>query len=186
MVKKILDVGCGGSKIVGAIGIDRLKLPGVDIVHNLDEFPWPIMSQSINHIVFCHSISHLSNVTKVIEECERILVDGGIIEIIAPHFSSDNYYTDPTHLFSLGIRSMNYFVKNVEFDYKYIEETKLLKLSEAAISFREHRTVWRENKKLNVLKIIGFELLVNKFPRLYEKFFAHIIPASEVYFVLKK
>jgi len=36
---KILDVGCGTAKINGAIGIDRVNLPKVNIVHDLNQFP---------------------------------------------------------------------------------------------------------------------------------------------------
>ncbi|MHA1979217.1 MAG: hypothetical protein ACW98I_20110, partial [Candidatus Hodarchaeales archaeon] len=38
--RKILDVGCGTEKIDGAIGIDRVKLDGIDIIHDLDKYPW--------------------------------------------------------------------------------------------------------------------------------------------------
>ena len=31
-----IDVGCGSSKLDGFIGIDSLKLDGVDIVHDLN------------------------------------------------------------------------------------------------------------------------------------------------------
>ena len=40
--------------------------------------------------------------------------------------------------------------------------------------------------KINPYKIIGFEFICNKFPRIYEKFFSFIIPATEVHFVLIK
>ncbi|MGL1344632.1 hypothetical protein ACSTKR_23565, partial [Vibrio parahaemolyticus] len=39
---KALDVGCGSRKLPGATGMDVLKLPTVDIVHNVDVLPWPI------------------------------------------------------------------------------------------------------------------------------------------------
>jgi len=39
---KILDLGCGNNKRKEAVGIDREDRPGVDIIHNLDIFPWPI------------------------------------------------------------------------------------------------------------------------------------------------
>ena len=36
---KILDLGCGEKKVNGAIGLDNLQLPGVDVVHELLNFP---------------------------------------------------------------------------------------------------------------------------------------------------
>lgn len=183
---KILDVGCGSKKIEGATGIDHFFYDGVDKVHNLNNFPWPFMKETFNKIYFCHSISHLKDICLIMEECHRILKIGGTIEIIAPHFSSDNFFTDPTINFSLGIRSMNYFVRNTSFGYFYVDQSVNFKLIHSYISFREAKSSWRKKTKLNLHKILGIEYVVNKFPRLYEKFFSFIMPASEVHFILSK
>jgi len=37
--KKVLHIGCGNSKLNGAIGVDALNFPAVDVVHNLDSTP---------------------------------------------------------------------------------------------------------------------------------------------------
>lgn len=49
MAKVILDVGCGPNKTPGAVGIDALPLEGVDVVHNLNQFPYPFES---NHFEY--------------------------------------------------------------------------------------------------------------------------------------
>lgn len=186
MDEKILDVGCGASKIPSAIGIDQFPLPGVDVVHNLNILPWPFGSEIFDMIIFSHSISHLADLPAVILECHRLLKRGGVIEIIAPHYTSDNFNTDPTHRIHMGIRSMNYFVRNVKFGYSYIPDNCQFELVASVISFREAPASWRAKIKLNPLRIIGVELLVNKFPRIYEKYFCWIFPASEVLFILRK
>ena len=182
----ILDVGCGSSKTFGSIGIDCLPLKGVDIVHDLNIFPWPLKDESFERIIFSHSISHLNNVIDVIIECNRLLRPGGYLEVVAPHYSSDNFNTDPTHRFPLGSRSMNYFVDNVEFGYRYINPNIHFELVCSSLSFRECHASWRKNLKPNLLKWIGLELLVNRFPRFYERFFCWVLPTSEVYFLMKK
>ena len=50
MKEKILDLGCGANKYPGSIGIDRLKLPGVDIVHDLNVFPYPFKNNSFEKV----------------------------------------------------------------------------------------------------------------------------------------
>ncbi len=35
---QVLDIGCGKNKRLGAIGMDRIALTGVDVVHDLDVF----------------------------------------------------------------------------------------------------------------------------------------------------
>ena len=119
-------------------------------------------------------------------ECHRLLKANGVIEIVAPHFTSDNFHTDPTHTFSMGYRSMYYFVFNVDFGYRYINEMKLFELVSNSLSFREASTSWRDKPKFNIAKMIGIEWIVNMCPRLYERHLAWLFPASEVYFVLRK
>lgn len=41
-----LDIGCGGNKQEGFIGMDKRELPGVDIIHDLEVFPWCIPTDS--------------------------------------------------------------------------------------------------------------------------------------------
>lgn len=186
MSEHILDVGCGSTKIPGAVGIDHLPLPNVDIIHNLDELPWPFKDEQFDRIVFSHSISHLSNLPAVMTECHRLLKNNGFVEIVAPHYASDNFNTDPTHRTHMGIRSMNYFVDNVDFGYRYIDAKKCFKLIKSSISFREEATSWRLATKSNPFRWTGIEWLVNKRPRLYERFLCWLLPASEVYFLLQK
>lgn len=184
--ENILDVGCGGSKVIGAIGIDRLPLNGVDIIHDLDVLPWPLEANSFDRIIFSHAISHLSNLPEIIIECHRLLKADGFIEIVAPHYASDNFNTDPTHKLHLGVRSMFYFSANVDFGYKYIPIDYLFNLVHSSISFREARTSWRKSRKLNPFELVGLEWFVNKYARVYEHFFCWMLPPSEVYFLLRK
>jgi len=184
---EILDVGCGVSKIKGALGVDFRDLPGVDLHYDLDAFPWPFEKDRFDKICFSHSISHLSDVISVIKECHRILKENGTIEIVAPHYSSDNSFTDPTIKHSFSSRSMAYCVLNSKMSsqYNYVSSISLHQTL-AYISFRQAECSWRKKVKINPYKIIGFEFICNKFPRIYEKFFSFIIPATEVHFVLIK
>lgn len=183
---KVLDVGCGSGKVNGSIGVDHLPLTGVDVVHDLNQYPWPFSDFEFDRIVFSHSISHLQNISKVLIECHRLLKKGGYIEIVAPHYTSDNFNTDPTHCVHLGARSMNYFTKCDNFGYSYISPENEYILKHVYLSFREAPATWRKKLKFNPYKTIGLEWLVNRFPRIYERFFCWIIPCSEVYFVLHK
>lgn len=176
-----LDVGCGSDKIRGAVGIDRIDLPGVDVVHDLEKFPWPIDSNVFDHVVCKHSLSHLSNFVAAIEEIHRISKPGAIVEILAPHYTSDNFHTDPTHKVSIGIRTMNYFCEEYAFKYHYYSKARFRTLKRH-ISFRENTTDFRKATKFNLARIIGIETLVNLCPRIYERCFAYVFPASEVYF----
>lgn len=54
-----LDIGCGGNKQEGFVGIDARNLPGVDIVHNVLKFPWPLESETVLVAVASHLLEHI-------------------------------------------------------------------------------------------------------------------------------
>jgi SAM-dependent methyltransferase len=179
-----LDVGCGQDKIHGAVGVDLCDLPGVDIIHNLNQYPWPFEDNSFDHVVCNHSLSHLDNFMRALGEIQRIAKPGAIIEIIAPHYASDNSNTDPTLRTRVGIRTMNYFCEQYDFKYHYYSPIRFF-MVQRRISFRENITDFRKHIKTNPFCWIGLEFLINAFPRIYERFFVYWLPPSEVYFKLK-
>lgn len=179
-----LDVGCGKYKIAGAVGIDRFALPGVDVVHDLDRYPWPFDDNTFDRIVCNHSISHLGDFIRAVEELHRIAKPGATVEIVAPHYAGDNCNTDPTIKTRLGIRSMNYFCEQYSFKYHYYSTVRFVMLKRS-VSFRENATDFRKSLLANPFLWLGIESLVNVFPRLYERFFVYWLPVSEVYYKLR-
>jgi len=55
----LLDIGGGASPIKGHINIDMLPLPGVDIVWNLEKFPWPLPDGCVSQAVSSHLLEHI-------------------------------------------------------------------------------------------------------------------------------
>jgi SAM-dependent methyltransferase len=96
---RILDLGCGIAKINGAVGLDNAPLSGVDIVHDLLDFPYPIEDESFDNIYLRHVIEHfyLNDIEKILNECSRILASDGVLQITVPHAFSISAFTDPTH-----------------------------------------------------------------------------------------
>lgn len=108
--KKILHAGCGNTKIPEAIGLDFIDLPGfVDIIHDLNELPYPFEDNFFDEIHLYHVLEHLGNPLKVIEEMHRILKNDGILYIRAPHFSSMGAFSDITHKKPFGYTSFDCF-----------------------------------------------------------------------------
>ena len=164
-----------------AVGIDQFDIDGVDIVHGE-----PIAVAYTRQIGRQNSFSlylHLLDIPATLAECNRILVSGGEIEIVAP-FLSDNLKLIQRGEYGRAFYEL--FCVDVEFQYRYLHQDKLFELIESGISFREHKTSWRDGRKFNAGELLGFEALINAFPRLYEKFFSSFVPASEVYFRLQK
>jgi len=55
-----LDVGCGASKNPQFVGMDVRPLPGVDIVHNLEKYPWPIPDEVCTLVHASHVLEHIT------------------------------------------------------------------------------------------------------------------------------
>lgn len=55
-----IDLGCGANKIPDFIGVDARPLPGVDIVMDLEKYPWPIPSESASLVTCSHVLEHIN------------------------------------------------------------------------------------------------------------------------------
>ncbi len=180
--RRTLDVGCGPAKEPGAVGVDQFELPGVDVVCDLNG-RWPFDDGSFDRVVFRHSIVHLRSLEGALREARRVCRLGGVIEIISPHFSSDNAFTDPTMNFCTGYRTLDYYCENGSMPYGYYGQLGL------RITYRRIHLYRAElrNTRHRVVSWLFWpaDALVNAFPRLYEKFFCFILRGNEVRFLLE-
>ena len=98
-----LNLGCGYSKRVGAINVDKYANCEPDVVHDLNVFPYPWDDDSVDGIVMFHVLEHLGDWWTVILECARILKPGGKLHIRVPDESSTAAltYRDHNHVFSV-------------------------------------------------------------------------------------
>lgn len=107
---RALDVGCGGRKLPGAKGMDRLPLPGVDIVHDFDQMPWPLAEHSFDLVFFNHALEHATDVVSVLHEAHRVLKPDGRLVVQVPYFRSTDAFADPTHKHFFTSTSLDYFI----------------------------------------------------------------------------
>jgi len=96
-MEKILDIGCGRNKIIGALGFDIDKSYNPDILHDLNIYPYPIKDKEFDKIYAKHVIEHVNDPTVFIQECYRILKPNGVLFVETPHFSSRVAYSEPDH-----------------------------------------------------------------------------------------
>jgi predicted SAM-dependent methyltransferase len=106
----ILDIGCGRNKRPGAIGIDRVDLPNVDIVTNIEEGLKFLPDGFADEIYAMSCFEHVENFENLMCEIVRVLKKGGKVIAEVPHFSNPYYYSDPTHRRFFGLYSFYYFV----------------------------------------------------------------------------
>jgi predicted SAM-dependent methyltransferase len=104
-----LEVGCGIRKRKGYVGMDKVRLDGVDVLHDMNIIPWPFPNDYFDEILFDDVLEHAKDIIPIMSEVYRIAKNNCIIKISVPHYSSDNMYTDPTHNIFFSSRSFDYF-----------------------------------------------------------------------------
>ena len=92
-----LTLGAGSALLTGWINLDRVRLPGIDVVHDLDVGPWPFESGSIDQIMAKDVFEHVADPVLFMTECHRILRPGAGLFIQCPYYKGRDAYTDPTH-----------------------------------------------------------------------------------------
>jgi SAM-dependent methyltransferase len=154
-LQRILDVGCGIRKFPGAIGIDYNSASAADVICDLDSFPYPFADRVFDGLRAIHVIEHVTDVVRTMEEFHRLVKPGGRVRIETPHYTDYSSFCDPTHKHHLNSFSFRYFGED-HGGFGYYTGAK----------FRE---IFVRVKLLALWKWLGFEFLVNRFPR-FRKF----------------
>jgi predicted SAM-dependent methyltransferase len=113
VVTRKLDLACGQNCRAGYEGVDRW--PKAQHVVNLFRFPWPFADSSVAELNCSHFIEHIPMIEvddmgepvpfgegidlflRFFDECYRILVPGGWMDVATPNARHNRAYQDPTH-----------------------------------------------------------------------------------------
>lgn len=167
---KRLNLGCGNTKQTGEIGVDIIKTDAADIVCNLDEYPLPFATDSIDEIYSNHCFEHINDLVALMTDLHRILKPGGTLDFTVPHISNIEYYRDPTHKTPFIYTTVDYFIKGM----KPIEYTK------ADFEYIERTMRFSRGLRGKIGKLL-FKLSSRK----YEKYYTWKYPCYEINFKLR-
>lgn len=104
-----LDIACGEHKKEGYFGIDCQKLKGVDMVVDLERFPWPFPNNSVSEATCIHYIEHTKDLIKFMNEVYRILKPGSKFYVASPYWTALRAWQDPTHVRGICEGTFLYF-----------------------------------------------------------------------------
>lgn len=160
----MLDVGCGSKKHPGAVGIDLSADTDADVVHDLNVLPWPLEDASFDQFLLQDVIEHLQDLYGVFAELHRLARPGARVHLRTPHFSSVLAYSDPTHV-------------------RFLSAAAVRALAEpgfAHYSATRFRVVHVTLDLWLPLRAVGIAALANRWPDLYERYFAFRFPAMNI------
>ncbi len=126
MTKK-LNLGCGKDIKQNYVNLDVVKLPGVDIVHNLEKYPYPFKDNEFDEVYCHHVLEHMTSIVKPLEELWRITRKGGKLVIEVPISPGIGAFVDPTHKSFYTFGTFDYFTENNMLNYYSKARFKILK-----------------------------------------------------------
>lgn len=107
--KRILELGCGRAKTLGAIGVDLYaKGSDADVVCDLNH-SLPFADSVFDETRAIHIIEHLNDIARTIDEIHRVTRPGGLLYVVTPHYSDHSSWCDPTHHWHLTSSSFSFF-----------------------------------------------------------------------------
>lgn len=105
----ILNVGCGQTRLENSIGIDFDPQSRADVIHDLDQYPWPFADTSFERIICWHVLEHLRNPQQAMGEIHRLARPHALVEIATPHYSSPDSWGDMTHYMHFSLKTFEPF-----------------------------------------------------------------------------
>jgi SAM-dependent methyltransferase len=168
---KKLNLGCGKKIKKGWINLDIKKRVGIDIVHDLNKFPYPFDDETFDLILAEHVLEHLENFTKTMSELYRILKPGGKIIVYVPYYTSPNAWSHPEHKKAFTYLTFLYFVKGTS-----VNRAQGCLFD---IRFRKAKIRLIFEHGFGIKRMLGW--FFNLFPRAYENSFLNLIfPATRL------
>ena len=107
----LLDIGAGETRRKGFVAMDKRSLDGIDIVHDLEVFPWPLDDESCLTVVGSHIVEHIKPwlMLDFMDELWRILKVDGQLALSMPYGVSRGFVQDPTHCNPCNEATWQYF-----------------------------------------------------------------------------
>lgn len=173
-----LNFGCGKDIKDGYINLDVRHIKGVDVVCDLNHFPYPFDDDVFDEIYCNNILEHLDDIVRVMEELNRIGKSKARVVIKVPHFTCQYAFADPTHKHYLTYESFDYFVSADEMTSELPDwycDGKFKMLSKKIIFSKGLLLPWN----------YMFEWLFNKMPKYYEGTFLRVFPAEQMVIIME-
>jgi SAM-dependent methyltransferase len=87
-----IDIGCGGAKREGFIGVDSISGPAVDYVLDVTKARLPFDDATVDHVFSSHFLEHIKIHFHVFQEIGRVAKEGAKIEFWTPYAFSNEAF----------------------------------------------------------------------------------------------
>lgn len=184
---KVLELGCGRppnqvqnspdcpyGKADVIVHLDRFGEEGVDVVHDIEKFPYPFKDGEFDEVYASHILEHTRDLEGILKEISRVTKDRGTLRIKVPYFSSATAFANIDHKRFFTYDSFLRFQPGALQNWEV--GSLRFRIKRSYLNFTIYGNRWA-NSIVNPV--------VNLSPRLYQRFFAFVLPCDEVQFDLE-
>ena len=114
-----INLGAGSQPEPGWVNVDVVKQEGIDVVADLDEFPWPFDDGVAERVKAFDIYEHVWYPLHFMRECHRILRPGGVLAIHTAYWKNPNSFRDPDHKRFLTEDSFDYWIPGTYLHGRY-------------------------------------------------------------------
>lgn len=187
-LKKInLNLGCGKNNTdPDYVGIDIDPSSNADYIGDALKLLKKLNKNSVNKVYSSHFFEHIDELENYLIEIQRVLKNGGILEIIVPHFSNSYYYSDYTHKKFFGLYSFSYFSEDKFFKRRVPTYNKKInfKIENVKLIFKSPRPFYF---RYLIRKFFEKIFNLNKYTQeFYEENCSSFLSCYELRFILSK
>ncbi len=165
-----INLGAGRKRLNRSIGLDAVRTSACDVQVNLDGEALPFKSHSIDRVYAYHVLEHIRELPTMMEEIHRVCNKGGEVHIEVPYYTCVGAFGDPTHVRFFTYNTFLFWTQNTE-QANWFSKARYTIVRRYMLFGRVHR-------------LMGISFLANRFPNIYENFFAFIFPARFLQVVL--
>jgi predicted SAM-dependent methyltransferase len=174
-----IELGPGTKGTEDRINIDKVDLPEVDIVADLEQ-GLPFLPDKSVDAIHCRSVlEHVENFDVLMSAMVRVLKDNGTAHIFVPHFSNPYAYSDYTHKRFFGLYTFYYFVHPEHQLSRKVPDF----YTDIRIRILSQRLVFRSSFRLlkPIKKLIGrFFNLHSSLQQYYEENLCYLFPCHGI------
>lgn len=169
-----LNLGCGNRPLKGYINCDISPEVNPNKIVDLEK-PLDFEDNSVDEIIANHVLEHIQNFISLMHEFHRVCKKDTKRKIKTPFYSAWGQFNDPTHLRFFTPFTFDYFKKG-NYSHEVGCKKDMFNVKRVKINFGIGRA-----KILNWI----FNPLINLSHQFYCRFFAWILPASEIEYELE-
>ena len=175
-----LDIGCGLRKEKGWTGIDKISLPSVDIVCDIEK-GLPFVSNIVDEIRCYQVLEHIDNIIYTVEEFHRVCKPSAKIDIIVPYWNRVGAIRDPTHVRLFSYHTFDHFTNDSKYPNYY---------SKAHFTITFRHIIFATSRKDGKYFFLYCwerlkELFANRYPDIYENTWLKIFGARHLRIILE-